>query len=340
MEAISTRRILKKRGAVRVIKKVIITGCAGFIGSTLTDRMLDLEYDVIGIDNFSTGKIEFLENASTKKNFTLVKADLLYEKDILADVFKGCDSVFHLAANADIKNNIFEPQKNIEQNILATFNVLEATVKAGAKNIIFSSTGSVYGETPIVPTPESAALYPQTSIYAATKVASEALIEAYCESFGINGFIFRFVSVLGPRYHHGHVYDFYNKLKNDKNILEVLGNGKQTKSYLHVYDCVNAILLAIKLDREKVYTYNLGTDEVITVEESIKEITRILQVKPDIIYEEQLRGWIGDNPLIYLDCSKIKKLGWKPKYTIKKGIEDTLKYLIKKDEKNINNNRR
>lgn len=307
--------------------RIVITGCAGFIGSNLVDRLLDLGYYVVGIDNFSTGKKEFLNNARKKTNFYLIEMDLLHDKKYLVKLFENMDYVFHLAANADIKNNVNEPKKNLQQNIIATFNVLEATRKAKVKNIVFSSTGSVYGETPVIPSPENTALCRQTSIYSASKLASESLIEAYCESFGMTGFIFRFVSVLGPRYHHGHIYDFYKQLQNNPNYLKVLGNGTQTKSYLHVYDCIEGMLTGIKFPTEKVHIYNLGNNETIELKESIKKITNFLQLNPVVDYGEEPRGWVGDNPVIYLDCEKIRKLGWEPKFTIRDGIYDTLKYL-------------
>lgn len=320
--------------------KAIVTGCAGFIGSNLTDKLLDSGNEVFGIDNLSTGSLDFLNYACSKRDFLLYKKDLLTQKDELPAIFHGCDFVFHLAANADIKNNINDPQKNIDQNILVTYNVLEAMRKAKVKNIVFLSTGSVYGETSDVPTPETTALYPQTSLYSASKLAGEALVEAYCEGFGFTGYIYRLVSILGPRYHHGHVYDFYTRLKEDRKVLNVLGNGSQRKSYLHVFDCIEGIFRGITRPVSRVNIFNLGTDETITVKESVKEITNILGLRPEIKYGNEMRGWIGDNPLIYLDCSKIRAIGWKPKYSIKKGIKETVKYLVEEDEKNINNNRR
>lgn len=320
--------------------KAVVTGCAGFIGSNLTDRLLDLGHEVIGIDNFSTGKIYFLNYANTKRDFLLYKRDLLIEGDWLKDIFSGCDFVFHLSANADIKNNINDPQKNIDQNILVTYNVLEAMRKAHVYNVVFLSTGSVYGETPVIPTPETAALYPQTSLYSASKLAGEALVQAYCEGFGFTSYIYRLVSILGPRYHHGHVYDFYTRLKENKRVLNVLGNGNQRKSYLHVKDCVEGILMGITRPETRVNIFNLGTDETISVRDSVNEIVNFLNLRPQIKYGDEIRGWIGDNPLIYLDCTKIRKTGWKPKYNIKKGIKETVKYLLEEDEKNINNNRR
>lgn len=318
--------------------RVVITGCAGFIGSNLVDKLLDLGYDVVGIDNFSTGKIEFLNNAIKQCNFYLFELDLLRDKKYLVKVFRNADYIFHLAANADIKNNVNEPEKNLQQNIIATFNVLEAAKKEKVKNIVFSSTGSVYGETSLVPTPEKTYLYPQTSIYSASKLAGESLIEAYCESFDMRGFIFRFVSVLGPRYHHGHIYDFYKQLEDNPNYLKVLGNGTQTKSYLHVYDCIDGMLTGIRFPMKKVNIYNLGNNETIKVRESVKEIINFLQLNPVIDYGTEPRGWVGDNPLIYLDCTEIRKLGWTPKYSIRHAIIDTLNYLKGEDEKNINNN--
>ena len=239
-----------------------------------------------------------------------------------------CDFVFHLAANADVRFGLEHPNKDLQQNTIATFNVLEAMRKNGIINIAFSSTGSIYGEALLIPTPECAPFPIQTSLYGASKLAAEGLIEAYCEGFNFKGYIFRFVSILGERYTHGHVFDFCRQLRVHPDTLDMsLGNGKQRKSYLYVQDCIDAILFAIDMATEKVNIFNLGTDEYCEVNDSIGWICESLSVSPQRKYTGGDRGWIGDNPFIFLDCSKIRKLGWKPKLTIKDGIIRTTEYL-------------
>jgi UDP-glucose 4-epimerase len=306
--------------------KCIVTGGAGFIGSNLADRLLNEGHDVIVYDNFSTGFQKFINDAGKYKTFRFIRGDIL-DLEFLTRSMSGCDFIFHLAANADVRFGTDHPDKDLKQNTIATFNVLEAMRSNGIKKIVFSSTGSVYGEAAVIPTPEDAPFPIQTSFYGASKMACEGLIQAYCEGFGFQSWIFRFVSILGERYTHGHVFDFYKKLLNTPDRLDVLGNGKQRKSYLYVQDCIDAILFAIEKSDEKVNIFNLGTDEYCEVNNSIGWICSHLNVSPRLVYSGGERGWIGDNPFIFLDCSKIRKLGWKPKFTIKEGIIKTLSYL-------------
>ncbi len=306
--------------------KVLVTGAAGFIGSNLVDRLLRDGHEVVGFDNFSTGQERFLESARPSSGFRLVQSDTL-DLAALTEAAAGCDTVFHLAANADVRFGLEHPKKDVEQNTLATFNVLEAMRANGVKRIAFSSTGSVYGEAEIIPTPEDAPFPVQTSLYGASKVAGECLIQAYCEGFGFEGYIFRFVSILGERYSHGHVFDFYKSLRANANELRVLGNGKQRKSYLYIQDCIDAILLAMSHPTRKVHVYNLGTDEYCQVNDSIGWICEALGVSPRLDYTGGDRGWVGDNPFIFLDCARIRALGWTPKVSIREGIVRTLEYL-------------
>jgi len=204
---------------------------------------------------------------------------------------------------------------------------LEAMRATGAQRIVFASTGSIYGEASVIPTPERAPFTVQTSLYGASKLAGEGLIQAYCEGFGFQSWIFRFVSILGERYTHGHVVDFYRSLRADPSRLRVLGNGRQRKSYLYVQDCIDAILVALDRATEKVNVLNLGTEECCEVNDSIEWIIRALGVSPILDYTGGDRGWIGDNPFIFLDTTRIRALGWKPKLTIREGILRTLDYL-------------
>lgn len=309
-----------------MIKRYIVTGCAGFIGSNLVDRLLANGHHVTGIDNFTTGQRRFLDGALTHPAFRLVEIDLL-DLDNLKQAFAGGDAVFHLAANADVRFGTDRPRKDLEQNTIATYNVLEAMRANGIKKISFSSTGSVYGEAPVVPTPEDGPFPIQTSLYGASKAAGEGLIAAYCEGFGFQSWIFRFVSILGERYTHGHVFDFYQKLKADATRLPVLGNGKQRKSYLYVQDCIDAILLAMDKAKDKVNIFNLGVDGYCEVNDSIGWICEELGVMPKLEYSGGDRGWIGDNPFIFLDTKKIQALGWKPKFGIRDGVIKTVEYL-------------
>lgn len=306
--------------------RLIVTGCAGFIGSNLVDRLLANGHHVTGIDNFSTGQRRFLDGPLTHPAFRLVEIDLL-NPDSLKLAFAGGDAVFHLAANADVRFGTDHPRKDLEQNTIATYNVLEAMRANGIKKIAFSSTGSVYGEAPVVPTPEDGPFPIQTSLYGASKAAGEGLITAYCEGFGFQSWIFRFVSILGERYTHGHVFDFYQKLKADPTRLPVLGNGKQRKSYLYVQDCIDAILMAMDKATEKVNIFNLGVDGYCEVNHSIGWICEELGVEPELEYSGGDRGWIGDNPFIFLDTKKIQALGWKPKFGIRDGVIKTVEYL-------------
>lgn len=306
--------------------KAFITGCAGFIGSNLADRLLEAGHEVTGYDNLSTGRREFLEIAAKRPGFTLVEGDVL-DPDGLARAMQGSDFVFHLSANADVRFGTEHPRKDLEQNTIGTHNVLEAMRACGAGRIAFSSTGSIYGEPEVFPTPEDAPFPVQTSLYGASKLAGEGLIEAYCEGFGFQSWIFRFVSILGERYSHGHVFDFYRKLKENPGELHVLGDGKQRKSYLYVHDCIDAILLATGKAGGKVNVFNLGADEWCEVNDSVGWITQHLGLSPKLTYGGEKRGWIGDSPFIYLDTTRIRNLGWKPKLTIRDGIIRTLEYL-------------
>jgi UDP-glucose 4-epimerase len=306
--------------------RAFVTGAAGFIGSSLVDRLLTIGHTVVGYDNFSTGQRAFLRDALAHPSFTLVEGDTL-DLHELTPSLGGVDTVFHLAANADVRFGTEHPRKDLEQNTIATFNVLEAMRANGVKRIAFASTGSVYGEPDVFPTPEHAPFPVQTSLYGASKLAGEGLIAAYAAGFGFEGCIFRFVSILGERYTHGHVFDFYRSLRQDPTRLRVLGNGRQRKSYLYIGDCLDAILLAMQHAQRGVEVYNLGPSEYCEVNDSIGWITESLGVKPTLEYAGGDRGWIGDSPFIFLDNSKIRALGWEPTLTIRQGVIRTLEYL-------------
>ncbi|MEO8843712.1 MAG: NAD-dependent epimerase/dehydratase family protein [Kofleriaceae bacterium] len=306
--------------------RYFVTGAAGFIASNVIDRLLELGQTVVGYDNLSSGQERFLAEATPSPGFTLVKGDIL-DAVALTTAMAGADFVFHFAANADVRFGRLHPSRDLEQNTIGTFRVLDAMRVNGITKIAFSSTGSVYGESKVFPTPEAAPFPIQTSLYGAAKVAGEGLIAAFCEGFAFQSWIFRFVSILGERYSHGHVYDFYKQLLADPTKLHVLGNGKQRKSYLYVQDCVTAMLLAVERATEKVNVINLGTDEYVEVDASIGYICEALKIAPVKTYSGGERGWIGDNPFILLDCTKMRSFGWKPTLTIREGILRTLSYL-------------
>jgi UDP-glucose 4-epimerase len=290
------------------------------------DRLLLDGYEVIGLDNLSTGKVKFLERAFDNTNFSFQELDLFSENN-LSDFFDGVSSVFHLAANADVRYGPQNPSKDFEQNTFVTHKVLEASRRARATNFYFASTGSIYGESQTVPTPEDAPFPIQTSLYGASKLAGEGLVTAYAEAFGMKTCIFRFVSILGPRYTHGHVFDFWKQLKEDPGELDVLGNGYQKKSYLHVYDCIEAIMIALKATKEKVSIFNLGVDDYCEVRDSIKWITHEMGLMPKVSFGSEPKGWIGDNPLILLDTNRIRNLGWVPTRSIESSVRETVNFL-------------
>jgi UDP-glucose 4-epimerase len=308
--------------------RFFVTGCAGFIGSNLADRLLAAGHDVVGYDNLSTGQRLFLQDAARSGHFTFIEGDTL-QAAALVRAMHGAEFVFHLAANADVRFGTEHPRKDLEQNTIATVNILDAMRQNGVRRIAFASTGSVYGEAQVFPTPENAPFPVQTSLYAASKLAAEGFIAAYCEGFDLQAYIFRFVSILGERYTHGHVFDFYKQLQLHPDHLDVLGNGKQRKSYLYIQDCIDAMLLAMEKAQAKVNILNLGTDEYCEVDDSINWICQHLKLAPKRRYDGRDRGWIGDNPFIFLDCSAMHALGWRPKLTIREAVIRTVDYLQK-----------
>jgi UDP-glucose 4-epimerase len=310
------------------MKRVCVTGGGGFIGSTLADRLAATGAEVVVLDDFRTGRREFLTDLLSRPNASLVEGDVL-DGDALRRAVAGCDWVFHLQANADVRHGLENPERDLHQNTIATSRVLEAMRAEGVSRIAFSSTGSIYGEPETFPTPEDCPFPTQTSLYGASKLAGEGLISAYAVGYGFTGLIFRFVSILGERYTHGHVYDFFCALKRDPTRLRVLGDGKQTKSYLYVQDCVSAILTAARRHEDQVgaHVYNLGTPETVVVDDSIAIITDHLGLTPAIERTGGSRGWIGDSPLIRLDTTRIRSLGWEPQLSIRDGILRTLEWF-------------
>jgi len=307
--------------------RVVVTGGSGFIGSNLTDALLARGDEVVVVDNFSTGRREFLAGAVEQPGFTLVEHDLVEGGDQLEAAIDGSDAVVHLAANADVRFGWDDTRRDLGQNVVATLNVLDAMEATGVERILFSSTGSVYGECDVVPTPETAPFPVQTSLYGASKVAAEAYLGAWAEVGRISATVFRFVSILGPRYTHGHVIDFVAQLTKDPNELRVLGDGTQQKSYLDVSDCVAALTARVS-EQPSFEVFNLGVDDRCTVADSIRWITGRMGLRPDVIFGGGDRGWVGDNPLIHLDTTRICSTGWVPVHGIREAVERTVDYLI------------
>jgi UDP-glucose 4-epimerase len=308
--------------------KIIVTGGAGFVGSHLIDRLLLHGDKVIVLDNLSSGKMEFLKEHIENPNFKFIKLDLLNLDDLKKTV-KNADAVFHLAANPDVRLGVSDTRVHLEQNIIATYNLLEAMRVNKIKNILFTSTSTVYGEATIIPTPENYGPLVPISLYGASKLACEALITSYCSTFDMNSWLFRFANIVGPRGTHGIIIDFINKLRNDPASLEILGDGKQNKSYIHVYDCVEAILFAMQNSTEMVNIFNIGSDDTIDstrIGEIVVEEMGLQDV--EFKYTGGTRGWKGDVPRMMLSIDRIRSLGWKPVYNSEKSVRDTTRSLL------------
>ena len=305
---------------------IFVTGCAGFLGSNLVDFLLSQGHKVIGVDNFSTGRIKFLSKTFYNDSFSFLRLDLV--TDDFDELLKNVDIIYHFAANADVRFGVSRPRRDVIQNTLVTHQLLEAARRQGVAKFVFASTGSVYGDAFIIPTPEDCPFPVQTSLYGASKVAAEGLVTAYSTAYGIQSYIFRFVSILGPRYSHGHVFDFYKQLRSDRKILKVLGDGRQRKSYLHIQDCLEGIDIGVNRGVDLINIFNLGTDMVCSVNESIDVICRHIGCSPQLEYSGGERGWVGDSPLIHLDTARMNALGWVPRHSIQQSIISTVEYLV------------
>lgn len=300
--------------------KIVVTGGAGFIGSHLVDKLLSQGNEVTVIDNLSSGRMEFLEPHLKSSNFKFIKLDLLdFEK--LKEATNSADIVYHLAANPEVRLGAENTKIHLEQNILATYNLLEAMRMNEQKKIVFTSTSTVYGEASIIPTPENYGPLIPISLYGASKLACEALITSYCHTFDMKSWIFRFANIVGERSTHGIIVDFINKLKVNPKTLEILGDGKQRKSYLHVSDCVDAILFAVEKSNEMANIFNIGSGDTITskeIGEMVVEEMGLENVK--FTYTGGERGWKGDVPRMLLSIEKLQKLGWKPEHNSRSSV--------------------
>lgn len=310
--------------------RIIVTGGAGFIGSNLVDRLLSEGNKVTVLDNLSSGRMDFLEHHAGNTDFKFIKIDLL-EPEKLKKAVKGADIIFHLAANPDVRLGAENTGIYLQQNIIATYNVLEAMRVNGLRSIAFTSTSTVYGEAALIPTPENYGPLVPISLYGASKLACEALITSYCHTFDMKSWIFRFANIVGPRGTHGIIVDFINKLRNNPKSLEVLGDGKQRKSYLHVSDCIDAILFAMNKSSDMANIFNVGSLDTIDatgIGEIVVEEMGLLDV--EFKYTGGSRGWKGDVPAMRLSIDKMRKLGWKPTYDSGKSVRDAARSLLGK----------
>ncbi len=307
---------------------ILVTGGAGFIGSHLVDRLIEEGNRITIFDNLSSGKIKFIEKHLENTDFTLIKGDIL-DHERIERACKDIDLVYHIAANPDVRLGTSDTKIHFDQNILATYNLLESMRKNEVKKVVFTSTSTIYGEAQIMPTPENYGPLIPISLYGASKLACEALITAYSHTFDIQAWIFRFANIVGSRSTHGIIVDFIRKLRENPTQLEILGDGKQEKSYLHVSECVNSILFAIKKSREDVNIFNIASEDTI----SATEIGKIIVEEMDLSdikfnYTGGSRGWRGDVTRMRLDIEKLKAIGWKPAYTSERSVRETVRSLI------------
>jgi len=308
--------------------RVFVSGGAGFIGSHLVDKLMTLGHTVTVYDNLSSGKVEFIEHHFGNPKFKFIKADMLDLK-ILTDNIKGHDVIFHLAANPEAREGIYKTNLDLEQNTIATYNVLESMRRNNIKKIVFTSSGTIYGEAPFVPIKEDYGPLLPISLYGASKLACEALISGFCHLFDIQAWIFRLGNVIGPRATHGVIFDLINKLRKNSSILEVLGDGGQTKPYIYVDDCINGILFGFQNANEKINVFNLATSTVTSVKDIVKSILEKMECQnSQVEYTGGRRGWPGDIPEVLTSVEKLRKLGWTAKLTSDEAVMKAMNCLI------------
>jgi UDP-glucose 4-epimerase len=309
--------------------KTFVTGGAGFIGSYLTDRLVKENKYVTIYDNLSSGKLGFIKHHLNEENFNFIQADL-QDAEKLNKAMRGHEFVWHLAANPNIRLGTERPDTDLKQNTIATFNVLEAMRLNNIKKIAFTSSSTVYGETKKIPTPEDYGPLIPISFYGASKLACEGLITAYSHTFDMQSWIFRLANIVGERYTSGVIIDFIEKLKENPNILEILGNGKQKKSYLTVEECVDAMLFSVENSGEKVNIFNIGAEDQITINRIAEILIEELELNNVVFrYTGGKRGWKGDVAFMMLSTTKINELGWYSKYTSEQAVRDSIKRIIK-----------
>lgn len=298
---------------------ILVTGGAGFIGSHMVDALVQ-DHEVTVVDNLSNGNISAVNE---KAHF--VKADL-YSDDFVP-LFQNQDIVFHFAANPDVRIGATNTKVHLDQNIVVTYRVLEAMKTNNIKKIVFSSTSAVYGEA-VTPTPENWGPLIPISLYGASKLACEGLISSYCHSFDMQAWIIRLANVIGPRSGHGVIYDFNRKLQANPETLEILGNGNQRKSYIHVKDCVNGILSTLQ-EKQRVNLFNLGSDDQLSVKRIAEIIVEELGLNTRFQFTGGERGWVGDVPVMLLSTEKLRRTGWKAEFNSEKAVRETVISMIK-----------
>ncbi len=305
--------------------KYLVTGGAGFIGSNIVDRLLAEGNEVIVYDDFSTGKELFIAHHADNKAFTLITGDVL-DTGRLIGAMRDVDFVFHMSAHADVREGFIDHQIDHVQNLEGTRSVLEAMHKAGVKKMAFASTSSVYGDATIHPTPESYPFEP-TSLYGASKASAESYIQVYASYYDWQVYIFRFASFIGERYTHGIIRDVLKKIKQNPTELALFSDGTPRKSSVYVDDGVAAMIKAIGSASDRVNIFNIGHDDVLTIDQIVDTILEAAQVQIEKKYAGGDKGWKGDNNYVHLDIAKLKGLGWKPQHGLKEGIKKTVAYL-------------
>lgn len=312
-------------------KRIVVTGGAGFIGSNLVDRLVAAENEVIVVDNMVAGQREFLSESQEK--IQIESVDLM-EEGALIPMLEDCDAVYHLAANPVVKITEDQTRMHIDQNILLTFHVLDAMRRKDVPLMAFASTSTVYGEPTRVPTPESYGPLIPLSLYGASKLACEAVISAFCHTFGMRTVMYRFANVIGTRSTHGVIFDFINKLRADSTTMEILGREPGTrKSYIHITDAIEAMIYAHEHSRETVGIFNIGTDDTVDVK-ALADIVCQEMGLSDVKYRwtggvDDGRGWKGDVRTMLLDIEKMKSLGWSPKHGSQEAVRLTARELVK-----------
>ena len=316
--------------------KVLVTGGAGFIGSHLVDKLMQGGHEVRVLDNLSAGSLENLEHWLGHERFEFIKGDMR-DSEVIKEAVKGVEAVFHLAANPEVRIGSQSPELLYETNVLITYNLLEAMRKEEVKLLAFTSSSTVYGEAEKLPTPEDYGPLKPISVYGGAKLAAEALISGYAHTFDMKAIVFRLANIIGKRSNHGVIYDFINKLKKNPNRLEILGDGTQRKSYLHVSDTVEAMLHLFNefLKEDKTYdVYNIGSEDWITVKEIAEIVSREMNLDPEFYFTGGVdggRGWKGDVKVMLLSIEKAKAKGWKPKMNSRKAVEKTVRELLGKE---------
>lgn len=308
--------------------KYFITGGAGFIGSHLVDKLIEQGNEVTAYDNLSRGKVDYIKHHFDNKNFKFIEADLL-NLDKLNESIQGHDLVYHLAANQDLRIALKDTSVDLYQEAVVTYNVLEAMRRNGINKIIYTSSGTVYGDTPVIPIPENYGPTLPISLYGAGKLAGEALITAFCHTFDMQSWIYRFANIIGPRATHAVMYDFVNKLRENPHELEILGDGTQERPFLHVQECIEGMFFGFEHANERVNLFNLGCEsytDIRTVAEILVEEMGLNNI--NFKFTGGKRGWPGDVPQVRCNIDKIKALGWQPKLTSDEAVRRTAKEMV------------